>query len=142
MVDEYKIEDQPSQSSPSRLQTALLLHETPDGGSHHDWLLVDPNASDHERAPLWTARVAPASDRWAEIGRFELQRIAHHRLAYVTYEGPVSGGRGTVRRIDEGGFTAIEWTEDRIVLDLKMKGFQGRITLRRLSDDRWEAVVG
>ena len=30
------------------------------------------------------------------------ERLGDHRLAYLDYEGPVSGGRGTVRRIDAG----------------------------------------
>jgi hypothetical protein len=32
-----------------------------------------------------------------------------HRLAYLDYEGPVSGGRGQVRRRDAGTF---EWLRD------------------------------
>jgi hypothetical protein len=35
--------------------------------------------------------------------------VAPHRLAYLDYEGPVSGGRGTVRRFDAGTF---EWVVD------------------------------
>jgi hypothetical protein len=34
---------------------------------------------------------------------------APHRLEYLDYEGPVSGGRGTVRRWDWGTF---EWISD------------------------------
>ena len=32
------------------------------------------------------------------------RQLADHRLAYLTYEGPVSGQRGSVRRIAEGTF--------------------------------------
>jgi hypothetical protein len=32
-----------------------------------------------------------------------------HRLLYLDYEGPVSGGRGSVQRWDDGSF---EWQED------------------------------
>ncbi|HLG43023.1 MAG TPA: DNA polymerase ligase N-terminal domain-containing protein [Planctomycetota bacterium] len=37
-----------------------------------------------------------------------------HRLAYVTHEGSVSGGRGEVRRVAGGEFGVIEWQERRI----------------------------
>lgn len=33
------------------------------------------------------------------------ERIADHRNAYLTYEGPISGDRGSVRRIDAGDAT-------------------------------------
>jgi hypothetical protein len=36
----------------------------------------------------------------------DAQRIADHRLAYLEYEGPISGGRGTVRRLDGGSYFA------------------------------------
>ena len=31
-------------------------------------------------------------------------RLPDHRLAYLEYEGPVSGNRGVVRRIDSGKY--------------------------------------
>lgn len=36
-----------------------------------------------------------------------LTRIADHRCAYLEYEGPVSGGRGSVRRVTAGTFLLI-----------------------------------
>ncbi|MBN9521380.1 hypothetical protein J0H58_23140 [bacterium] len=44
---------------------------------------------------------------------------ADHRTLYLDYEGPVSGGRGTVARWDAGAF---EWIEDepaRVVVELR-----------------------
>lgn len=35
-------------------------------------------------------------------------KIADHRKHYLTYEGPVSGGRGSVHRLDEGWATVLE----------------------------------
>ncbi|MBI1312570.1 hypothetical protein GC176_14855 [bacterium] len=37
-----------------------------------------------------------------------VERLPDHRSAYLDYEGPVSGNRGTVRRIDTGEFTLLE----------------------------------
>ncbi len=37
-------------------------------------------------------------------GPIEVRAIADHRLAYLTYEGPVSGNRGTVTRLLAGTY--------------------------------------
>lgn len=34
--------------------------------------------------------------------RLNIEAIGDHRLAYLDYEGPVSGGRGQVKRVDTG----------------------------------------
>ena len=34
-----------------------------------------------------------------------VEPLPDHRLAYLDHEGPVSGNRGTVKRIDKGEFT-------------------------------------
>jgi hypothetical protein len=36
------------------------------------------------------------------------RRIADHRRAYLEYEGPISGGRGEVTRVDRGTWRPIE----------------------------------
>ncbi|TVQ31359.1 MAG: hypothetical protein EA376_09615 [Phycisphaeraceae bacterium] len=87
---------------------ALLLHETPDGASHHDWML--------ERAPgglLATFRVDERIDR-LDGGAFEAEAIGDHRRAYLDYEGEVSGGRGHVRRVASGWCAAPRFERDRI----------------------------
>jgi DNA polymerase ligase (LigD)-like protein len=54
-----------------------------------------------------------------------------HRLAYLDYEGPVAGGRGTVIRIEAGTF---EWRIDRpgwVAVRLAGARFAGLLTLRQ-----------
>lgn len=54
---------------------------------------------------------------------------AEHRLLYLDYEGPVSGGRGTVNRVDAGTF---EWQLDspaHVVVRLAGSRFSGLLTL-------------
>ena len=43
-----------------------------------------------------------------EASSIEAAPLPDHRLAYLDYEGPVSGNRGSVRRIDSGTFLLIE----------------------------------
>lgn len=75
----------------------LLLHELPDGSRHYDWLVERDGDS---AAGLVTFRVGERID--AAPARFEAVRIADHRREYLSYEGPVSGGRGVVTRVAEG----------------------------------------
>ena len=44
------------------------------------------------------------------IGEFQCpaKRLPDHRKRYLDYEGPVSDGRGTVRRIDAGTFERLD----------------------------------
>ena len=54
-----------------------------------------------------------------------------HRLAYLDYEGEISGGRGTVRRIDSGEFFILDWLEDFVRVRLEGAQLLGPIELRR-----------
>src|SRR5688572_3231695 len=54
-----------------------------------------------------------------------------HRLAYLDYEGPVSGGRGTVLRWDHGTYQLEGEAAGRIVL--RFEG--GRITGRAVLEE-------
>ncbi len=48
----------------------------------------------------------------------DAELLADHRLAYLDNEGPVSGGRGEVRRWDRGEYEIIESTAERLVVRL------------------------
>jgi hypothetical protein len=61
----------------------------------------------------WSLASAPGP------GDFCIEALEHfdHRLAYLDYEGEVSGGRGTVKRLDTGTYEAT-WGPARIELRL------------------------
>lgn len=54
-----------------------------------------------------------------------------HRLFYLDYEGPVSGGRGTVARWDAGTCDWLAFEKDRAELELRGTKLVGRAVLRR-----------
>jgi len=54
---------------------------------------------------------------------------ADHRLLYLDYEGPVSGGRGTVRRWDAGTFTWVTHETGRMVAEFHGWRLDGRFAL-------------
>jgi len=65
--------------------------------------------------------------------------IGDHRLAYLDYEGPVSGGRGRVRRWDAGTF---EWVEQRdrfVIVRLAGAKLDGTLLLERQQGEAWVA---
>jgi len=121
----------------SHLPSVLLRHRAP-RGSHHDWLLADPNVPD---AALWAGRVRLHSRHWRSLRGWYVQQIAPHRRRYLTYEGDLGGGRGTVERVDEGTFVTRQWEPDRILIDLTMAHCRGLVLLRRVGVHRWWAKV-
>lgn len=78
---------------------ALLEHRTRTG-AHWDLLVEVPDA---ERLITWRLSGNPL----AQTGPIVTERIADHRRVYLEYEGPISGDRGEVRRLDRG---AAEWS--------------------------------
>ncbi len=62
-----------------------------------------------------------------------VHQLPTHRLAYLEYEGPLSGGRGSVRRIDAGTYLIAGPSTDNLRL-IRLKGsiLHGILTLRRL----------
>src|SRR5262245_30386573 len=51
---------------------------------------------------LWTWRLAVAPE--VASRSIAAERIGDHRRSYLDYEGPVSGGRGTVKPWDRGSY--------------------------------------
>jgi hypothetical protein len=96
---------------------AVLAHDHPT--PHWDLFLESGPALRSWRllAPLAVAAEVPA------------EPMADHRLLYLDYDGPVSGGRGTVIRVDAGTF---EWQldgPDRVVVLLAGTRFSGLLTV-------------
>lgn len=79
--------------------TVLLLHELPDGSSHFDWLIAPDTGG---LRPLVSFRLGQRVDQLRPGMALAAERIAEHRPAWIDLEGPVSGGRGTARRLARG----------------------------------------
>lgn len=60
--------------------------------------------------------------------------LPDHRMSYLDYEGEVSGGRGTVRRIDGGDYTPHVWTDSRVEVELRGAQLAGTAELRRVGE--------
>lgn len=97
-----------------------MLHHTGHGEPHYDLMLERGNVSS-----LWTFR----SPVWPVSSRTLLTELADHRLAYLDYEGTISGARGEVRRIEAGDYYGWRKSDSKrveISLDLAVRERDGR----------------
>lgn len=126
---------------------ALLWHDCPADyrdGPHWDLMLERPVVDQEHRLATWSLLALPAA--WAEKlavsgpdGEEPLiaTELPDHRAAYLSYEGKIAGGRGTVTRLAGG---AIEWTEsqtDQVALRLIDGPLAGSLTLTRVAGESW-----
>jgi hypothetical protein len=71
-------------------------------------------------------------------GTINATALGDHRSAYLDYEGPVSGGRGIVRRWDAGTFDEEPAsTPDARRLTFHGKRVQGSVMLTRIEGMAW-----
>jgi hypothetical protein len=97
----------------------VLEHEW--GGVHWDFMLED---GDHLRTWAIDQPIVAGADLAARA-------LPDHRLVYLTYEGSISGARGTVKRIDAGSFLPVEWGPDRVRVILAGAQLVGDVVLYR-----------
>lgn len=107
-----------------------LMLET--GNGLRTWALEVLPAEWHQRPAI------PPNDTAAETGSpaalFAIQ-LGDHRLDYLTYEGPISGDRGSVRRVESGAYAPLAQSPDRWEVQLTGQSFSGRLRLSRTADD-------
>ena len=77
------------------MRYVILSHDWP--APHFDLML---EAADSGPMPSWRLFALPTDG-----AAVPAEVAPHHRAAYLTYEGPVSGGRGSVRRVEAGTYT-------------------------------------
>jgi len=84
-----------------RTTTVLLKHTTPDGQSHFDWLLEQPNDPGEHRMIAFRCAQDPLPICPPDTGKsaWSGERLPDHRAHYIRYQGPISDGRGNVRRV-------------------------------------------
>lgn len=80
----------------------VILHHVTRDGDHWDLMIRHGGALRTWRVPVGSV---PTVDRPVPV-----ERLGDHRLAYLDYEGPVSGDRGHVQRVDRG---AAVWLEGK-----------------------------
>ena len=112
----------------------IQLHSAP-GGAHYDLMLETEGV-------LATWRIDRPPTDLGPNERLPAEALPDHRLAYLSYEGPVSRGRGTVRIFDGGTYHLIDRSEGTWVFELCGRLLRGTFTLRRLRAERWQLLAG
>jgi hypothetical protein len=120
---------------PAMSRFTISFHDCPDDQprpSHWDLFL-------EEEGQLRTWAIAQEPMPNVEL---LAEQLSEHRLAYLEYEGPVSGNRGTVTRWDYGEYERIEATNDRLVLEMSGTRCAGRLQLTRDAErpQRWRVI--
>lgn len=66
-------------------------------------------------------------------------QLPDHRSSYLEYEGPVSGGRGTVSRVESGTYEVLRESADELSVRLTGVAAQGDLTITREApgSQRW-----
>ncbi len=99
---------------------ALLIHDSP-RGLHYDFFLEEGDV-----LKTWSLTHLP--EPGLEIA---CDALADHRSMYLDYEGPISAGRGTVTRWDQGTFVIESRSDDAIIAEVEGAKLTGRVELRR-----------
>jgi hypothetical protein len=102
----------------------ILEHDGP-RGLHWDLLLETGST-----LATWALGQPPDAP-----GPIDAERLHDHRVGYLDYEGPVSGGRGAVRRWDTGTYEVVRKTDREWVVLLEGNRLRGTATLSQAGDD-------
>src|SRR4030042_5540467 len=97
---------------------------------HWDFMLEIKNA-------LRTYRLDKAPQQLTQTSANAV-KIFDHPLKFLTYEGPVNKGRGSVRIADSGTYEILNQSDDRLELDLTGKILKGKFTLSLIESDNWQ----
>ena len=104
----------------------VILHHRVADGEHWDLML------EHGGVLLtWQLQREPVDRSSLPI---PARRIGDHRRAYLEYEGPLSGDRGHVRRVEAGSVEFRDTSPDRYVVQLRSRRLSGLFTLAAVGD--------
>lgn len=117
----------------------ILEHDAPADyrGLHWDFML---EMGDVLRT--WALGTLPDEIRSNVAFRLAAELLNDHRLAYLEQEGPLSGGRGTVKRWDQGTYELVAersttgGQQSSIVADVVGAKVRGRVELVTTLDGR------
>jgi hypothetical protein len=106
----------------------ILRHDGP-RGLHFDLML---EAADVMKT--WALPEQPGPDATMSCDALE-----DHRMAFLEYQGPISGGRGSVTRWDRGTYTLQSQSDAEWIAELSGEKLSGTATLRQEPDSpsRW-----
>ncbi|MCI0491450.1 MAG: hypothetical protein L0Z07_00770 [Planctomycetes bacterium] len=122
----------------------LLFHDCPSSyerPSHWDLMLEAEDVlrtwalaqlpRDWDKLHAETSRRRVACPKQAGVNAVDAEQLADHRRDYLEYEGPLSGDRGHVSRVEEGVFQIEHTSKDELRATLRGRLLNGTIVLCR-----------
>lgn len=108
-----------SESADASGRYVVLFHDwgkvpgaaPPGRGDHFDWMFEADTG-----LRTWATDERLSLDEAATAAAIELPL---HRAAYLEYEGPISGNRGSVRRMERGTFRVLLESADRFEIEVE-----------------------
>jgi DNA ligase D-like protein (predicted 3'-phosphoesterase) len=85
---------------------------------------------------LWTWRVAVAPEEIGDV-QLEVVKIFDHPIRFLSYEGAVNNGQGSVRIADKGAWDVMSEDEECLSVLLEGEKLKGIFELRRIEGDSW-----
>ena len=81
---------------------------------------------------------------WRPTGAMPAEKLPDHRQAYLTFEGEISGGRGRVKRVEQGICRATRSADGAwdVLLDPQPSGEKLILRLQPAFGDRWICELG
>ena len=116
----------------------VILNHRVENGEHWDLMIERPEATgrdpDFHGLATWQLTTNPVEQpNEAIAGR----QLADHRMVYLDYEGPISGDRGTVTRVEKGTCELIEAGERIWRVNLQGKRLKGMYSVTLSSAGFW-----
>lgn len=110
----------------------ILRHELPADSprpTHFDLMFEEGSV-----LRTWACEQLPSAD-----SPVIAEQLADHRLAYLNYEGPVSGNRGTVTQIDAAGYEVLLDSPTEFRVRISGQQLRGMLSLCRetAAAQRW-----
>jgi len=72
--------------------------------------------------------------------RIAMEQLGDHRVLYLTYEGPLSGNRGSVTCWDRGEYQEETNNENQIEVILKGGKLKGKMVIEKKDNTLWSGV--
>lgn len=112
----------------------VLHHQTPPNyprPPHWDLML--------EQDGLLASWALPTAPKIGSV--FNAEILKDHRLEFLDFEGPLDGDRGHVSRHDAGTYETLAENASRLVIRLKGKKVDGRVTIASVDRERAVAEI-
>jgi bifunctional non-homologous end joining protein LigD len=108
----------------------VIQEHSSDSGVHWDFMLESGGI-------LQTYRLDKAPSQILHLA-VNATKIFDHPLKFLTYQGPVNKGQGSVRIIETGTYKMVHQAHNRIELNLSGKILKGKFTLTHIEGDNWQ----